>query len=455
VVIKEMTIVIRGVELDHRSTLLAGCWRDAEHEAPNKHGVEAPMNRASGKSTLGRQLALTAVFIVGLAITISFFIASFHHIYAEERLSEGDVAPLTVPIGTLSTLLADKGELKNLPGLVGDQNRDLLAQLSEIKGLDPSSDLTAKRVGIVSANLQLFQRELETRVQRGSDAVTKLDAELKVLKRKVGTSTPFGSGYRAFFGEVTTLFVASVWPIAVVVAFFFMAASPLSLTEFLKSFRSVEIGGAKLVMNSGEEERAKTEGLLAQYRSGAALKFDAWVDDSDIRAQLNKVLTKILKGHPKGFKYRATIHVRDIVFQDTFYQLLDYLPKGDKRGRIFSVRFGITGRAWRLGETQSENNLKIEALDLIRDWGMTSEEASRQAQGTLSFLCVPLLDDSKRLLGVFYMDSPTPIVVAPATEGVWQDNVRESCQTFGIIKMLSQLREELKGAGPRIRVYES
>ena len=49
--------------------------------------------------------------------------------------------------------------------------------------------------------------------------------------------------------------------------------------------------------------------------------------------------------------YRATVHIPDVLFSDTLYQLLDYWPKGKGGGRRFSARFGILGLAWRLEES--------------------------------------------------------------------------------------------------------
>src|SRR4051812_41937625 len=105
--------------------------------------------------------------------------------------------------------------------------------------------------------------------------------------------------------------------------------------------------------------------------------------------------------------FRMTIYIDDMLFTESMYQLLDYHPKSSgARGRTYPIRFGIVGRAWRSRQDQMEADVPVEQQALIRDWGMTWDQASSAGQDRRSFACILLFDQTREQVCLLYMDSP-------------------------------------------------
>src|SRR4029077_20924802 len=121
----------------------------------------------------------------------------------------------------------------------------------------------------------------------------------------------------------------------------------------------------------------------------------------DVIDEMRKVIDK-----RKPIKdLRCTLHVPDILFADTLYQLVDYYPRWGGRGRPFSSRFGIIGLCWRSREDQIQGAVPIDPQELVRKWGMTHEEAVASGGGRQSFLALLLSDVSDTHVAILYMDA--------------------------------------------------
>jgi hypothetical protein len=141
--------------------------------------------------------------------------------------------------------------------------------------------------------------------------------------------------------------------------------------------------------------------------------------DSKARAQLVRLkmqevirttLPQLLGRHIGEHEVRATVHVPDIVFAQYLYQLIDYYPPsstGGRAGRRFSQRFGIIGRAWRLGESIGCGTaLRDDAAGrrkLIAEYGMFDEEANARSHARPSYLCV-MLKRANAARGILFID---------------------------------------------------
>lgn len=211
------------------------------------------------------------------------------------------------------------------------------------------------------------------------------------------------------------------------------------------------IGRKELLAFGGKISRVKGAGLEVEFTPDAAGKIKGVVNTTlkeyvkaadeaysrqavtfAIRDHLEGAVDRALRNLSGVGKYRATVHVPDVVYADYLYQLLDYFPAGSGAARRFSKRRGILGKVWRLGESVGVGNVirydrgpANESLGqsnpeetLIREWSMTREEVRRYyLEPRLSFLCVVLrvpyhlknefnLENSLgRKVGVFYMDS--------------------------------------------------
>jgi hypothetical protein len=135
----------------------------------------------------------------------------------------------------------------------------------------------------------------------------------------------------------------------------------------------------------GEQTREGFRDLVAR----AGREYELVAAQQEIRSRLaatiRTALPRILRENNLPLPdLRATVYVPDIVFENYLYQLTDYFPDpgaGGKAGRLFSQRFGIIGRAWRLSEPMGRGNV-IHSADnkerqLVEHWGMTYEEALR------------------------------------------------------------------------------
>lgn len=176
--------------------------------------------------------------------------------------------------------------------------------------------------------------------------------------------------------------------------------------------RKVSAGGVEMEISSEavDEIRDKLRGSFRELVGSAREEFERMADLQNLDRHLEAVvehalLPKIASGKPAGM--RATIHVRDIVFRDYLYQLVDYYPLGGGAHRRFSQRYGIIGRSWRSGKSHGTGNAFGELAStetLIEQWGMTRDETHGILNTRPSCLSVLLRVDSVPV-GLLYVDS--------------------------------------------------
>jgi hypothetical protein len=203
------------------------------------------------------------------------------------------------------------------------------------------------------------------------------------------------------------------WQVLVLVGLGLLAlpGSPRRLGALLKPFRSIKVAGAEFVLaEAGAADAVNTNigGTLVNLRGQVQAEFDRQVRAHRLRDLLQVVVKDVTGGSGRTLPsdVRWTIHVPDVLFEGALYQLLDYYPDRNGRGRAFSVRFGFAGRAWRHQEDQVQGKVTPHPNALISDWGMTQEEAERAGRGRQSFLCVCLREPkSNVLVGILYADS--------------------------------------------------
>jgi hypothetical protein len=241
------------------------------------------------------------------------------------------------------------------------------------------------------------------------------------------------------------------WPfivLAFLIYFVFFRSATYKLARLLKPFRSLKLFGAEFVLN--EEVGADAEQAIEIYRKQVKRAFDTLVEINDIRAKLEVVIGEvqaIINRRTQVKDLRCTLHVPDILFADTLYQLLDYYPLGGGRGRTFSSRFGIIGLCWRSREDQIQGAVPTQPKELILNWGMTQEQAMAAGGGRESFLAVLLCDEDHTSLAIFYMDAKEKNVFgADKGDEVFRKDltqrIRESAKK-GLVASLVRLRTAL------------
>jgi hypothetical protein len=240
-------------------------------------------------------------------------------------------------------------------------------------------------------------------------------------------------------------FIASV-PFVILIVILAIISNRAAVRRILSlfgNFKSVEALGTKVELN--DRTKADLEETVKEYLAEVKFQYDLWQQQRDVRRIFEKVLLEIKSkvveywGQDKCQRLRFTLHVPDLLFKDRLYQLLDYYPGGDGRGRTFSTRYGIIGRTWRLEKSQVTNVSK-NSVKLMEDWGMTKEEAEDPHKQ--SFGSIVLFGSSGAPCGILYMDSPDLDVFGndPAKQDLFCIFVQELCTNKKLIEILSDRR---------------
>ena len=205
----------------------------------------------------------------------------------------------------------------------------------------------------------------------------------------------------------------------------------------------------------GEEQagqiKASLEETFRGYRDTVNSEFARQADRYDVGRLCETIAEKVIEParvDPKE-PYRCTVYVRDILFEDVLCRLIDYYPGGDGQGSIYSTRYGIIGRSWRLGEHLHEPAVPDDRTDLITDWGMTREEAARQsAKSFVTFLLAE--EPNKPPVGLLYVESKEH-----AFEDDLCDRLAASPAVAALTTATAGVMEKMLGRGPRLVLFQS
>jgi hypothetical protein len=208
------------------------------------------------------------------------------------------------------------------------------------------------------------------------------------------------------------------WPAVVLFAFLF---PPLrggldriveSVADSIRTLRRLKAVGVELTLDpqAALEIAAKSDAVVLEDYHRVA---DQEVARLRVWNKFNDVIERSVRPLAKS-GFRSTIHIEDTRRQETFYQLVEYVyvseQSGDPktRGRRNSIRFGIIGRAWRLGRSEYDPNVTTDVTELVKVWGMTHGEAVRAGRGRRSFAVILLRDLSGGYSGLIFIDAQSP-----------------------------------------------
>jgi hypothetical protein len=253
------------------------------------------------------------------------------------------------------------------------------------------------------------------------------------------------------------------WPLLVILLLLYLflpTSAPVRIEALLRPFQSLKLFGQEFVLNPQGGRNA--EAAIDFYRKEVQAKLDTRVREMKLKAKHEQVVNNYVRKLIPDFsarEIRSTIHIPDSLFAETLYQLVDYYPDqlDPGRGRTFSTRFGIIGKAWRLAQPQYAPSVPTTQQDLILGWGMTQEEAQKAAQkDRQSFGCVIIKDFGGRCLGVFYMDSP--VKDAFGNEDMWkkiENAILEGSRETKLTAALELIYRDFLAVGPRVHIYSS
>lgn len=239
---------------------------------------------------------------------------------------------------------------------------------------------------------------------------------------------------------------ALAWPVAALLGLIVIMISGQGqrLTAYLEArLRKVEAFGISVELDEklARETRQSVEQAFGVLRTRIGREFDSAVRYHSLEDRLVTLIDfsrETLRQHNSGSEpegLRSTIYVKDVLVSTSLYQLLDYYPKSrGPRGRTVSRRFGIVGKAWRSQRPEAEASVPEEVEVLIREWGMTRDEAKDAGKDRRSFLAIPFKHQGVSV-GVLYLDAPK--------ENAFGDNSVNSEKKEAIVAALTQAAEDV------------
>ena len=422
--------------------------------------------------------ALAALALVLLALAFQFAVY-----YSSGAVTPRDIEPIEKSLQKVEATLKETSGPNGMLSKLKDDNEKLQADLQLLSGtVANDSQLRQKALDDLN-NVVLSLTALEKRVGHdhhdNQTAITESLLQLKVLRERLSPTstsekmmgavlTQFGIFLAAFAKFVVLL----AWPAVALAMFIYLLRSPAAperVAALFRNFKSVELFSAKFEI--GDKIKFSAEETFDSFRKQAKNNFDHWVQkkaledkvralltnpDTGIIRKINDVRTTLNPAKGALGDYRCTIHVPDLLFAETFYQLLDYIPRqpgAETRGRTWSYRFGFIGKLWR-SEKQSDiwGTVPTNPEDLINNWGMTREEAENAGKGRKSFLGV-LLTRHSVPVGLFYMDAKGENEFGPDVDEALRKFITAECDRLEITKDLADIAEELRGQAALIRIY--
>lgn len=210
--------------------------------------------------------------------------------------------------------------------------------------------------------------------------------------------------------EWVELVHAVAWPFVVLVALCLVSLPPgrRMLNQLLGRISKFKGGGFEVDLTAKESSQVKqTLGeAVREFRKPIKQEFDRQAKVERVRQGVECVCQEVLLGAltSPGKALQATVYVADVLFDGLLYRLIDYYPKGGGAGTVYSIRFGIIGKAWRLEESLAEF-VEPEEKALIENWGMTIADTVKSGKSTKSFVCVILRDAAGLRVGLLFVES--------------------------------------------------
>jgi hypothetical protein len=207
----------------------------------------------------------------------------------------------------------------------------------------------------------------------------------------------------------------------------------------------------ELGVEQGRRIRASLEEEFGEYREEVESAFSLQAERHDVGRLCATVAHDVIGQLLPGIRdYRCTVYVPDILFKGALYRLIPYYPGGGEAGAVYSERFGIIGRTWRLLESQYEEVVPSEQRTLIEQWGMTPEEALGQ-EDDKSYVAL--------LLRTKPQAPPDGILYVEAKRGAFSEDPLEALEAdqrvIELAEAVSKVMLQMRGKGPLLRLFEA
>ena len=271
------------------------------------------------------------------------------------------------------------------------------------------------------------------------------------------------------------------WPVVALLALFFTLVSRdlrYGAAALIRRVSRVRAGNYEVSFSSEVARRLKrdVEQSLSEFSDESRKEYDRAARTHRIRDLLREAVKDLraaskVQGMPdaegiQANRIMATVHVPDVVFEESLYQIVDYVPSGSGSGRRFSVRYGAIGHAWRSGNSShyNTNDPQHSEDDLVAKWGMTRDEAQRYRKSGLA-ICLVLRDAQGKQTGLLFIaaEEVGAVTAKKDFEAQSKDLERLIRQFAGtdahnsnlkrLGEALGKVYEEVAPAGTFMRVY--
>lgn len=283
------------------------------------------------------------------------------------------------------------------------------------------------------------------------------------------------------FGKLFESFGSGLWPLVTLVGVFLLlskAGEMGGLAGLIGRVQSIKLGSnAEFVFqpNAAPEVGKSANEIFDQYRDRANRTFAELAKQYDLSKRVERVAVDHVKGlveygvkakmpHLTGAaltqevgarfgSLRFTVHMKDILFEDTLTQVVDYYPPTPGAGRCWSVRYGFIGFTWRSKKSQSMSSVSTNEDNLLREWGMTRDEIRNFVKPKKSLTAIAIGSDPAAL---FYMDSDIQNVFGIDEDQSAKDDLHEkllrACDHQALTKAVDDMVRRLDPLRLNIRM---
>ena len=426
-----------------------------------------------------KTIARISFLLLSLALvvfSICFLIAVYQ---STQSLTATEIKPIEESLQKIAEVLRQHDGPN---GLIAKLESDTAKLQGDLKTITDSANSPATHkqalddLNSIILNLNTLQAEWRKQNSGNHTTLTENVSKLTAFRTRLEPTTGFDKIAATVMTQLAFLLAGVAktvvllgWPLALLLIIWSLFKSPgvpRRMKELVSNFKTLEVAGFKL--ERADEVRANVEDNIADYRQQVKDLYDQVITKKNLVQKVTRLFgpnSKILEEINKARKsvdpnalvlrdYRCTIHVPDLLFADTFYQLLDYVPAQPNqvtRGRTWSYRFGFIGRTWRT-EKSTIAGVSANIDDLIDEWGMTRDEANG-AQDRKSFLGILIKDDDGEAVGLFYMDSKEEEAFGPKSYQGLCDAILAILTEAKVKKDLISIERELSSKAPKISIY--
>src|ERR1700738_5258179 len=322
---------------------------------------------------------------------------------ASEMLSS--ISPSSgLSTGTLQHLAGDLSDLRGglkttAPGKTRHEVDSLLEiSLDTLNGLIATS-LANHRVDAATLD------DIRARLKSADSALVDLRSG-NASKDGVSGVTGMARSVRDVSSSTLRWVATLSWPLLVVAILGLLITTNSSAERFaalLEHFDTLAVGPFS---GTVKKKVRRADEIVVQYMQDIGTKLDQIAAARGLDRKLANVCEELKS--TVSVKFRSTAYIKAPVLPDYLYQLLEYWGIDDlekKRGRTFSIYFGIIGRTWRLEKSQIEGFVPSNEEVLIKQWGMTKRQALQAGAGQQSFAAILVKRESGVSESIIYFDA--------------------------------------------------